>query len=615
MKTSFVKTVAKNTKMINKLCPAYIPIALIRVILNTAAPFIQIYLSARIIDQLVAKKSFWEVFESVLWMAGTTFFIQFVSQGLSYGQNIKRGLIFDRKNDELTQKAVLMDYDILERKSTKDRMSKAEESSDAMGGLPEYLRKILALFGDVAAFIASIASLMGLFNFTAVAGKGKMYYFMTSPLSTILMLVFITISVVINSKCEKRIGELNYEASVQNNEFLRIYWYFFNSIFNLPMGKDIRMFHMQPLIVEKQRDSQEKMEAIKKKTLHKTVRIESFSTASYQCFLLFAYFFIGMKTVLGIISLGELMKYIGMIMLLQGRVAAIFSNLTQIRNHNTYIKDYTDFMEIPNEKYEGTLPVEKRLDNDYDLEFRNVSFHYPNSEQVILKNVSFHLDIGKKLAIVGRNGAGKTTFIKLLSRLYDPTEGEILLNGINIKKYSYEEYQALFSVVFQDYQIFAFSIGQNVASGTTYDETKVWECLREAGIGDRIKKFSQGLETKLMKDQQDGSEEGINISGGEGQKIALARALYRDAPIVILDEPTSALDPIAEQDIYERFNEMVKDKTALFISHRMSSCRFCDQVVVFDDGQIVQNGTHEELLKQKDGLYLEMWNAQAQYYV
>ena len=165
---------------------------------------------------------------------------------------------------------------------------------------------------------------------------------------------------------------------------------------------------------------------------------------------------------------------------------------------------------------------------------------------MILKNISFKLSTGKKLAIVGANGAGKTTFIKLLCRLYDPTEGEILLNGIDIRKYEYDEYIRLFSIVFQDYKIFSFSVAENVAAGPEYDRKRVEECLKKAGIYERVCEMKHGIESRLLKDQQDNDEEGIEISGGEKQKIALARALYRDAPLVILDEPTSALDPLAE---------------------------------------------------------------------
>lgn len=224
-------------------------------------------------------------------------------------------------------------------------------------------------------------------------------------------------------------------------------------------------------------------------------------------------------------------------------------------------------------------------------------------------NIKFR--VGSRLAVVGMNGSGKTTFIKLLCRLYDPMEGEILLNGIDIRKYRYDEYMDIFSVVFQDFKLFALPLGQNVATGSTYDEKRVTDCLIKAGFGERLKTLEKGLDTYLYK-QLD--KDGVEMSGGEEQKIAIARALYKDAPFIVLDEPTAALDPVAEAEIYEKFNDIAGDKTAIYISHRLSSCKFCDEIAVFDGGRMIQFGTHEELLADEGGKYHELWYAQAQYY-
>ena len=246
------------------------------------------------------------------------------------------------------------------------------------------------------------------------------------------------------------------------------------------------------------------------------------------------------------------------------------------------------------------------------IEFRDVSFKYPGADTWALRHMNMKFKVGQRMAVVGQNGSGKTTFIKLLCRLYDPTEGEILLNGIDIRKYNYQEYMSIFSVVFQDFQLLAYSLGQNVAASREFDRQRAEDCLREAGFGERLDEMENGLDTVLYKHLDD---EGIEISGGEAQKIALARALYKNAPFIILDEPTAALDPLAEYEIYTKFNEIVGDKTAIYISHRLSSCRFCDTIAVFDCGQVVQRGNHEELVTDESGLYYNLWNAQAQYYV
>lgn len=260
--------------------------------------------------------------------------------------------------------------------------------------------------------------------------------------------------------------------------------------------------------------------------------------------------------------------------------------------------------------YQGTLAVEKRDDIDYEIEFRNVSFRYPGTTAWALKDVNMKFRIGEKMAIVGENGSGKTTFIKLLCRLYDPVEGKILLNGIDITRYRYQEYISLFSVVFQDYKLFQFSLAANVTGSFDYEKEKVEKCLIQAGFGDRLAGLEQGIETVIGRDYEN---DGIDLSGGEEQKVALARALYKDAPFIVLDEPTAALDPVAEAAVYESFRELTKNKTAVFISHRLSSCRFCDDIVVFDHGRLVQRGDHKRLCGE-EGKYRDLWNAQAQYY-
>lgn len=271
-----------------------------------------------------------------------------------------------------------------------------------------------------------------------------------------------------------------------------------------------------------------------------------------------------------------------------------------------------ELLELSDEMYKGALPLEKRSDNEYHIEFRNVSFKYPGSEEYALKGFSLEFKVGERLAIVGRNGSGKTTMIKLLCRLYDPDEGEILVNGVDIKKFRHDEYAKLFSVVFQDYVLFSLMLAENIAADKDYDGDQVRRCLADVGFAERLEKLGErGIESFLYKDYTD---EGVEISGGEAQKLAIARAIYKEAPFVLLDEPTAALDPLAEAEIYSNFDKIAGDKTAIYISHRLSSCRFCDKIAVFDKGRLVQTGSHEELLAEEEGVYAALWNAQAKYY-
>lgn len=285
--------------------------------------------------------------------------------------------------------------------------------------------------------------------------------------------------------------------------------------------------------------------------------------------------------------------------------------LSSMYGNSKYLERYFSFLDLKGEMKTGCIPVEKRMDGAYRIEFEHVSFRYPGSSSYALKDINLKFEIGEKLAVVGMNGSGKTTFIKLLCRLYDPTEGRILMNGIDIRRYEYEEYLRLFSVVFQDFKLFSFTLGENVAVAEEYGEKEAVQALEKAGLTEFLEKQPKGLSTVLYREFD---PKGLEISGGEAQKIALARAVCKGAPFVLLDEPTAALDPLAEYEIYKRFNDLVADRTTVYISHRMSSCRFCGDIAVFHEGRLIQRGSHEELIEQKDGKYYELWNAQAQYY-
>ena len=314
---------------------------------------------------------------------------------------------------------------------------------------------------------------------------------------------------------------------------------------------------------------------------------------------------------LGAFPVGDVIKFAGAITNMLSAVQNMVYQCNGLVLTARRAASTLEMINISDEMYKGKLPVEKRLDNQYEIEFRNVSFRYPGSKDYALKNLSLKLHIGERMAIVGMNGSGKTTMIKLLCRLYDPQEGEILLNGVDIRKFRQEEYIRLFSVVFQDFKLLSLPLGENVAASLDVDEKLAEQVLRKAGLSERLEKLPEGLSTWLY---QDIADDGVEISGGEAQKIAIARALYKDAPFVLLDEPTASLDPLSEYEVYSGFDAMVGNKTAIYISHRLSSCRFCDDIAVFHQGRLVQRGSHEELLKDEQGKYYELWHAQAQYY-
>ena len=323
------------------------------------------------------------------------------------------------------------------------------------------------------------------------------------------------------------------------------------------------------------------------------------------------YLFTCLKALGGAFDVGSCTQYIGAATAMVTNVFALTDMLGTLKANTPYLEKTFAFLDIPNSMYQGSLTTEKRSDRRYEVEFKDVSFRYPGSDIWALRHVNMKFKVGKRLAIVGENGSGKTTFIKLLCRLYDPQEGQILLNGIDIRKYRYDDYMGIFSVVFQDFQLICQPLGNNVAGSMEYDRDRVKKALIDAGFADRLAAMEKGLDTMLYKNL---SEDGVEVSGGEAQKIAIARALYKDAPFIILDEPTAALDPIAEAEIYSKFDEIAGNKTAIYISHRLSSCKFCDEIAVFHEGAVVQQGSHAELLADRGGKYYALWNAQAQYY-
>lgn len=601
--------------MIYRLCPAYIPIVFLYTVITRAMPFVSMILSAQIVDMLVDRADQKAILTVAAILVGSRMLMELIRSALSNLMEMHWQLISHRKNRDIGSKAMHMDYDILEKNSTLELIAQADANTDKMGGMGEYLMRTMDMFGAVFSCIGAVVTMAGLFIVVPSAGESAIYGFFASPVSYFLLLGLLGFSIYVWGRCEAKQGQIQYNRDQIEVRSGRIYWFFFHLISNYSMGKDIRIFKMFDVIRRKGTAARDDIERAQKQAIRDGMKVSMRALLVQNVFTVAVYAYVGIKAIYGMITIGDVTKYISAIILLQTQISVVFSLLININTQNIYLESYNELMDVKNQKYDGTLPVEKRYDNEYELEFQNVSFHYPNSDRMVLKNVSFRLKKGQKLAIVGANGAGKTTFIKLLCRLYDPTEGAIFLNGIDIRKYDYNEYTGIFSIVFQDYKIFSFSVAENVAAGPEFDRDKVVRSLQDAGIYERVQRMSSGIDSKLLKDQQDGDEEGIEISGGEKQKIALARALYRDAPVVILDEPTSALDPIAEQDIYTRFNDMVAEKTAVFISHRMSSCRFCDEIAVFDAGQIVQHGTHEELVTDTGSIYHRMWEAQAQYYV
>ncbi len=377
-------------------------------------------------------------------------------------------------------------------------------------------------------------------------------------------------------------------------------------------AKDIRLFGMQKYLAKKQIDvyDEELRHWIKSRQywIYNTIFAHGISLLRQLIiigWLVYSVVFNGL-------SIGNFTLYTASAAAFSNAINEILQALSALRERSAHTDDYRSFMDIPSvDDKAQTIPIPPA--DKYTFEFKNVSFKYRGQEKYALKNVNLTLHAGEKLAVVGLNGAGKSTFIKLLLRLYDVTEGCILMNGTDIRKFDRKEYYELFAPAFQDVMVFAFPVAENVSMKEPFntDKAEAEKMLRLAGLGDKLDKLEKGVDTELLKVLYD---DGVDLSGGEKQKLALARALYKKSKIIVLDEPTAALDALAEFRLYQSFNELVGDRTAVYISHRLSSTRFCDRVAMFKDGEMVEIGTHDSLM-EADGAYADMFRVQAQYYV
>ena len=384
---------------------------------------------------------------------------------------------------------------------------------------------------------------------------------------------------------------------------------------NFDFAKDIRLFNMSNAFFNQLSGVNETYKELNRKHHNRMVlwEVSLGSVLIVQKILMYTWLVYNVVT--GAYQISDFVLYVGLVSTFHASVGYVNWIYSDMRTNSLMINDYRNFVdwkedrETADEK-DGYI-TEINLDK-FEFRFENVSFKYPGHDNYVLKNVNLTIKNGAKLAVVGVNGAGKTTFIKLMMKLYEPSEGRILLNDVDIKEYNREEYFKLFSPVFQNVECFAMPIYQNIsfAEEDKTDMNKINEVLEQSGLSEKINSYEKGIHTNLLKIFD---KEGIDLSGGEKQRLAMARALYKDGKVIILDEPTAALDALAEDRMYREFENMIHGKTAVFISHRLGSTRFCDKIAMFEDGTIVEEGTHEELMA-KNGKYAYMFGIQSQYY-
>ncbi len=425
-----------------------------------------------------------------------------------------------------------------------------------------------------------------------------------------LLIVMVVGVTIINSLITKAINRKTHAIDVKISEVNR---YRESADFMIYSGeryaKETRIFGLQQFLINyfEQFAKSYNLLKLKKQTANSIPGLCASALNSIQQITLYIYLFV--RVLRFNLSIGNMTIYLGAVTQLSSAIKGIFDSYLNLSNASLYIQETIEFLNIPL-KQKNTGSLKPTFDNDSFIEFRDVSFKYPGSNTYAIRNMNLAFHSGEKLCIVGPNGSGKSTFIKLLARLYWPTEGQILLNGKSIYEYSYEQYQQLFSPVFQDFSGYFMPLRENIILNHPYDEKRLNDICRDSGLMNLVSKLPKGYDTQIGKWID---EDGIQPSGGEFQKIAIARAIYHNSSIYLLDEPTAALDPLIEHEIYKQFNKMISDKTAILITHRLSAVQLADKIAVFNEGRLMEYGTHEELYAN-GGLYTDMFDKQAQFY-
>ena len=594
--------------LVRTMDASILPQSILQAMLEAWSPYVSLFFTARLIDRLMAG-NFQAAAWSALWLLGSSLVLGLLTDYFTSRRNLLGNQMFHGLTRLLREKAMDLNYATISDPDVAKSVTSTEQFSRFHGGLFGLVTQFQSLLKSMLSALTALVLIVSLC--LAPTRNGGLLTVLCSPLPNLISLgLVVGGTCYLSSRVNRRYQSQEHQNSVEHVDAENGLSYLLMHVFcNIDAGKVIRLYDMGDMLKENYRRYMDIARPVYVKMCKSERAFHLLNTALAGISSIYAYLLVLLKVMAGAVSIGSFTQYVGALAAFQNDISRILYSSMRIRRMVSYLGHFLDFLALKS-THTGTIPTEKRQDHVYEIEVHHVSFAYPGSTEPVLKDLSCKLTLKHKMAVVGLNGAGKTTFIKLLCRLYDPTEGYITLNGVDIRKYDYRQYQALFGVVFQDFQLFPFPVGQNVAASLHFDEERLWRCLEQAGVADRVRAMGQKLETPISAVD----EAGENVSGGEAQKLAIARALYKDAPFVVLDEPTAALDPLSEYEIYSRFDELVRDKTSIYISHRMSSCRFCQDILVFQEGRLVERGSHETLLEAK-GLYASLWNAQAQYYV
>ncbi len=582
----------KFIKIINQISKLYLPFVLLSIVLSSTISFVNIIFPKYIIDELLGDQNAGRLVLFVALTVGIGFLFNLIIQIIGYYCEVQNEKVSAKLDIILGEKSLELDFDQVEQGENlelKERAMFVIRNQNALVRMMSSLRNIVQNIITICGLLTIIATL------------------------NILVIAFIGLVLFLSSKIFKKQNQSSFAANQELIPINRIFNYYSTLTTDFTAGKDIRIYNMRPMILKKIDEFIAKNLSVFKKLSYDQQKYQAFGSINLNIENICIYIYMCYRVLIQSISIGDFTMYINAVNNFGRSISGLISQFFEFSNMCQYLEPFFEYLDIQPKSKDGTREMDIDPQN-FEIQFEHVSFAYPNTEALALDDLCVTIRSNERISIVGMNGAGKSTFIKLLTRLYRPTSGVIRLNGVDINDYRYDEYIKFFSAVFQDYKNYAFTIKENIAlktAQTASDET-IYELLSRLSLDDKINQLDNGINTTLYKIFE---EDGIEFSGGEMQKIAIARAAYKNAALVFLDEPTSALDPVMECEIMQSFNDIIHNKTVIYISHRLSSCRFSDRILLFHEGKIVEEGTHTELMQNESGLYYKMFHSQSQYYI
>lgn len=591
-KYNTIDTMLFTFRVVIRRDKSILPIYLLRITVSLVGNLLGLFFLPSLISLIESKAEQNQIILTVLFNVCGLFLCQIIAQFMQQLYWPRMSRIRVMLSQELDEIMLDMPYEEFENPNEQNRFQTANATiGNANGGIAGTIVYSFELLEEILSLI--IYAAISLYINYALFG-----------------LIFLVVG--INYILTSNVNRKNYENTIQMSQYDRELSWLYQSTVDDSLGKDIRLYKMLPWLKSRINRAFENKRQLQKKNLHHTLQLSVtnifltlFSDAAIYGSLI-------LKFIHKAISLSDFTLHFSIIYAVYDRINRIIQYILTLKKFNLSLNDYRSLLVNKREKiskmHDKTSSKKNNI-SEVKIEFHDVSFCYPNTDTYVLKHISFTINPGERVSLVGENGAGKTTIVRLLCRLYKPSDGIILVNGRNYLEYGEEEYRSLLSVVFQDVMVYGFMISENVSMRPylVSDIPRVENALKKAGLYEKVLTLPNKVETNLVKRL---NSDGIELSGGEKQKLVIARALYKNAPIMVLDEPTAALDALVESHIYKTFADMTAGKTTLFISHRLASTKFCDKVILLQNGQIMGIGTHEELIKENP-LYAELYNFQA----